>query len=234
MGRNSEFCIRAGEFARLCNTTRDTLRYYHKQGILVPWQDEENGYHYYSYAQVASFYFIMIFRQLDCSVADIQKYLLGGEESHFDTFVDKQYAELLKQRQELEKKISLISGTRALLREIRRADTGEVSLRIMPKGMKLKVTKVLSSPATSSGEIMEDIRRHLTQEGEVAIHRFPMGASMDAEEFLKGNYTYKQVFSFVRAEMEAAGEDIISLSGRRAAVCVCRDSDGDIKGTYEA
>ena len=31
-----EYCISAGAFARMCQTTRDTLRYYEKQGILVP------------------------------------------------------------------------------------------------------------------------------------------------------------------------------------------------------
>ena len=28
-----EYCISAGAFARMCQTTRDTLRYYEKQGI---------------------------------------------------------------------------------------------------------------------------------------------------------------------------------------------------------
>ena len=49
-----EYCISAGAFARMCQTTRDTLRYYEKQGILVPKKSEKNGYHYYSYAQLSS------------------------------------------------------------------------------------------------------------------------------------------------------------------------------------
>ena len=39
-----EYCISAGVFARMCQTTRDTLRYYEKQGILVPKKSEKNGY----------------------------------------------------------------------------------------------------------------------------------------------------------------------------------------------
>ena len=75
-----EYCISAGAFARMCQTTRDTLRYYEKQGILVPKKSEKNGYHYYSYAQISSYYFISTFRGLGCSVEDIKEYLLGGEE----------------------------------------------------------------------------------------------------------------------------------------------------------
>ena len=80
----SEYCITAGEFAKMCRTTRDTLRYYEKQGILVPHKNPENGYHYYSYAQISSFYFIKTFRSIDCSVEDIREDLLGGEEDRFD------------------------------------------------------------------------------------------------------------------------------------------------------
>ena len=50
-----EYCISAGAFARMCQTTRDTLRYYEKQGILVPKKSEKNGYHYYSYAQISCY-----------------------------------------------------------------------------------------------------------------------------------------------------------------------------------
>lgn len=38
-----EYCISAGVFARMCQTTRDTLRYYEKQGILVPKKSEKTG-----------------------------------------------------------------------------------------------------------------------------------------------------------------------------------------------
>ena len=43
MAFSTEYCIPAGEFARICGTTRDTLRYYHKQGILVPQRNAANG-----------------------------------------------------------------------------------------------------------------------------------------------------------------------------------------------
>ena len=41
----NEYTISAGEFARICGTTRDTLRYYDKHKVLIPWKNPENGYH---------------------------------------------------------------------------------------------------------------------------------------------------------------------------------------------
>lgn len=152
-----EYCISAGAFARMCQTTRDTLRYYEKQGILVPKKSEKNGYHYYSYAQISSFYFISTFRGLGCSVEDIKEYLLGGEEVRFDGFVDRQYAVLLKQQRELERRIGIIGNTRKLLEQIRRNDTGKPELYEQSEILRLKVTRVLSDPATSFSEIFTDI-----------------------------------------------------------------------------
>ena len=80
---NTEYTIPAGEFARICGTTRDTLRYYEKHQVLIPWTDPDNGYHYYSYAQIGSFYFISILRSADLSTKEIREYLLMDNHSGF-------------------------------------------------------------------------------------------------------------------------------------------------------
>lgn len=201
-----EYCISAGVFARMCQTTRDTLRYYEKQGILVPKKSEKNGYHYYSYAQISSYYFISTFRGLGCSVEDIKEYLLGGEEVRFDGFVDRQYAVLLKQQRELERRIGIIGNTRKLLEQIRKNDTGKPELYEQPEIFRLKVTKVLSDPATSFSEISTDIHRHLKACDHPGVQAFPMGAAIGREDFQKGQYVYREVFSF--ADAQAAGPGI--------------------------
>ena len=226
-----EYCISAGVFARMCQTTRDTLRYYGKQGILVPKKSEKNGYHYYSYAQISSYYFIRTFRELDCSVGDIKEYLLGGEEVRFDGFVDRQYAALLTQQRELERRIGIIGNTRKLLEQIRRNDTGKPELYEQPEIFRLKVTKVLSDPATSFSEISTDIHRHLKECAHPGIQAFPMGASIGREDFQKEQYVYREVFSF--ADAQASGPGIRELSGRLTVVMVCREKDGDIRIAYQ-
>ena len=165
MQAKGEYCITAGEFAKMCQTTRDTLRYYERQGVLVPKKNPVNGYRYYSYAQISSYYFIRTFRGLDCSVGDIKEYLLGGEEIRFDEFVEQQYDKLLLMRPELDRKA------------------------------------------------------------------FPMGASIDKEQFLRENYTYKNVFSFTEEGCRNK-EDIVEMEPGEYLAAVCRESDGDIRDTY--
>jgi DNA-binding transcriptional MerR regulator len=227
---SSEYCISTGMFAQLCETTRETLRYYHKKGILVPRKQERNGYFYYSYAQIASFFFIRTFRELGCSVEDIQTYLLGGQQVEFDAFVDKQYHALLEERAEIERKISVIAGTRALLKEIRAADTRHPTLRTLPSELNLKLTPVRSRPATSASEIMPDILRHLAACQVPGVQAFPVGASIGVEDFLAERYSYQQVFSFAEEKIEAP--DRLTLGGRTCAVFVCRDGDGEMAEHY--
>ena len=206
-----EYCISAGAFARMCQTTRDTLRYYEKQGILVPKKSEKNGYHYYSYAQISSYYFISTFRGLGCSVEDIKEYLM--------------------QQRELERRIGIIGNTRKLLEQIRKNDTGKPELYEQPEIFRIKVTKVLSDPATSFSEISTDIHRHLKECAHPGIQAFPMGASIGREDFQKEQYVYREVFSF--ADAQASGPGIRELPGRLTVVMVCREKDGDIRIAYQ-
>ena len=66
-----EYNLSVGQFAKLCGTTRDTLRYYYESDLLIPRIDESNGYHYYSASQISSFFFISTFRQAGCSIKEI-------------------------------------------------------------------------------------------------------------------------------------------------------------------
>lgn len=257
MREKDEYCITAGEFAKICQTTRDTLRYYERQGILVPKKNPVNGYHYYSYTQISSYYFIRTFRGLDCSVGDIREYLLGGEEIRFDEFVEQQYEKLLYMRKELDQKIGTIAGTRKILDQIRIADVGTPVIRKIEEPLSLVCTAVESAPALSFDEIEMDIREHLKQCKCSGIQAFPMGASMDKEAFMDGDYTYKNVFSITESECVKMTDDgmvdmeqqdqwldrqqtdtqqmrICNMKSGDYLVAVCRESDGDIKAVYEA
>ena len=76
MQAKGEYCITAGEFAKMCQTTRDTLRYYERQGILVPKKNPVNGYRYYSYAQISSYYFRL--NHKFCGISDSSRSSVGS------------------------------------------------------------------------------------------------------------------------------------------------------------
>ena len=64
-----------GKFAKLCNTSRETLYHYEERGIFKPYYTAENGYRYYSPNQIYAFNVISSLRFSGASVDDIAEYL---------------------------------------------------------------------------------------------------------------------------------------------------------------
>ena len=105
MNQSSEYFLTTGEFAKMCNTTRDTLRHYQEIGLITPQKNEENGYYYYSLSQVTSFYFINLFRQLDTPLSSIKSCLETADESAYYHFCRGQLNSLVQMRTEINRKI---------------------------------------------------------------------------------------------------------------------------------
>lgn len=232
MAQDSEYTISAGEFARLCKTTRDTLRYYDKMGILVPKKNDENGYHYYSYGQITSFYFINFFRAIDCPVKDLKSYLHESNVEEFYSFLDSQYDMLLNMKRELDSKVSVLSGAIYIINNMKKNPDGKVLLEKSELPIRVKLTKVESSPANSSIEISTDITRHIDLCNQCeAVRTFPMGGVIDKEGFFNNDYSYKYVFSI--AENYCVERDIVTLPSQTVVSCVNRDSTESTRSVYK-
>ncbi len=247
----AEYTIPAGEFARICGTTRDTLRYYEKHQVLIPWKNPENGYHYYSYAQIGSFYFISILRSADLSTKEIREYLLMDNHSGFLPYIDVQIDVLKQQRRELDRKIRQLSVVTSLDSVIHLSDYGVPVVSEFPPDIRFRIAPVSSDSAYSLSDIARDIQHHIHLFPDMA-GSFPAGTAMDAEAFLKDDYRYIKVISLYHAEdaeiynpdarSEKPGPGTIeawesvsmfSLPTRKIAAIICRDSDGDIHTIYK-
>ena len=70
-----------GDFSNLSKTTIKTLRYYEKEGLLIPFYiDLNTGYRYYESSQLVDLSKIVHLRQAGLSITDI-KNILDGQES---------------------------------------------------------------------------------------------------------------------------------------------------------
>ena len=71
---------RIGEFSELSKTTIKTLRYYEKEGILIPaYVDEETGYRFYETSQLPELAKIISLRQMGLSINNIKSILKGSD-----------------------------------------------------------------------------------------------------------------------------------------------------------
>ena len=69
----NEKMFTTGDFASLCNTTRDTLYHYDEIGLLKPERVEPNGYRLYSLTQFKEFTLIDLLRKIGMPLAEIRE-----------------------------------------------------------------------------------------------------------------------------------------------------------------
>ncbi|WP_302823163.1 MerR family transcriptional regulator [uncultured Anaerotruncus sp.] len=74
MGKNPQY-LTTGEFARLCGVSKHTLFHYDELGVFSPAVKAENGYRYYSMAQIDVFFVISTLKKLDIPLREIKAYL---------------------------------------------------------------------------------------------------------------------------------------------------------------
>ena len=67
--------LTTGEFANLASTSKRTIHYYDKFGILESFKTDKKGYRYYKQRQVLDFQIITLLRSLGLSLNDIKNYL---------------------------------------------------------------------------------------------------------------------------------------------------------------
>lgn len=227
---NDEYCITSGEFQKMCQTTRDCLRHYAETGILVPYTNPENGYHYYSYAQVGSFYMIKVLREMDTPIANISAFLNNAENMGGQDFMGDQYKNLLKKRRELDEKIKA-TGNMIWFLELSRRMTGEEPVLLEIDGqISIKATAITGRKAYSIKDVPEDVKRHLNQFGENES-AFPMGAVILKEDFRQEDYRYDKLFSPIKPKKT-------NKSGKTKLVGIAISSSPmynvDIRARYKA
>ena len=98
--------LKIGEFSKLSHTTVKALRFYEKEGLLLPASDDEwTGYRLYENSQLETAAKIKSFRQLGLSIEEI-KSIFSGEDVM--KILSAREADLRKLQQKTELQISII------------------------------------------------------------------------------------------------------------------------------
>ena len=103
--------LSTGAFAKLCGTTKETLRHYKDINLLSPVYQGENGYFYYDPEQFYDFYAILIFRQTGTPLEEIRRCLKCQSTSETMALLKEQRTRLEKERQKLEQMDFVLSQT---------------------------------------------------------------------------------------------------------------------------
>ena len=227
-----EYNLSVSQFAKLCGTTRDTLRHYYENGLLLPRIDESNGYHYYSASQISSFFFISTFRQAGCSIKEIDELLHNSTKENIRQLTNSKLLDMQRELITLHNKIASLNLGLWLLEKYDRTQS------LTPFMETLDNISVASTPierkesARHTGDIARDLSRHLTaasEENNLSI--FPTGVTMAYDDLVHQNYIYNHVISL--SILPADHVRTIPLPCSTVVSCYHDHHEPDIEQTYQ-
>lgn len=163
--------LRSGQFARLCRTTKDTLRHYEDIGLLAPAFTAENGYKNYLPDQVMDFMLISALRDAGCSLADIRRFLEGDKGELREVFAERAQA-LDRQIAELERKRDLLASSVGRIDELEtwrdgagRLASGSWRIRECPEAHYIETRLPLAGGIEATFDAVADHASYCSEKG---------------------------------------------------------------------
>jgi len=226
-----EYSLTVSQFAKLCGTTRDTLRHYYEQDILMPRVDESNGYHYYSASQISSFFFISTMRQAGCSIPEIRDLIHNSSREAIERLTNSKILEMQRELYRINKKISALHLGMWILGEFGGHKKGSLFLQTMPEISTSKTPIKNKDFANHTADIAEDISEHLKKAVDKdSLSIFPTGVTISYEDLVKKHYVYNNIISL--SFLPADNIDTFPAEGRIALCCHQDNLSKDIEKTY--
>ena len=99
MQAKGEYCITAGEFAKMCQTTRDTLRYYERIGLIPPVPRTKGGLRDYDEESCGWIELMKCMRAAGVQIEALIEYVDLFQQG--DDTLDARKALLIEQREQL-------------------------------------------------------------------------------------------------------------------------------------
>lgn len=150
--------LTSGGFAKLCGTTKETLRHYKDICLLSPAHQGDNGYFYYDVEQFYDFYAIAIFRQTGTPLDEIRRCLQGQDAAQTLALLREQRGRLEAEWRKLEHMDFVLSSA------LRNLEFGPVS-DMAPQTAWFEAEHLLALPA----EELEGLMTPAASEDEMLI-----------------------------------------------------------------
>lgn len=109
--------MRSGEFAKVCHTTKETLRHYERIGLLLPLCVMDNGYKLYGSSQIVEYMVITSLKAAGCLLEEIREIIRSDNLDALKRIFLEKTEEITEKQAQLERSKLLLEGTIARLNE---------------------------------------------------------------------------------------------------------------------
>ena len=213
----SEYHLSVKEFATICHTTRDTLRHYYENGIIEPFVDPENGYHYYSPSQISAFFYVLSLKNVGCSLKEIKSMMQSTDPSLYQSILKAKANELRQRIADLNVGLTTISTYDWMLDLVEQGrTTGQVACYEIPR-VYITETPIASKNAYHMKDVTKELTVHLKNLNQKS-NIFPIGATIALDHFLERDYAFFSLQLKPKADKEENNYDGYVLDGMHKAI----------------
>lgn len=92
--------LNVGEISKALGISAEAIRYYVKEGIITPRQNEENSYWEYSSDDLVRLTDVLFYRSMDLTMKEIKKIMLGAPLEKIGTIIDERRNDLIREIKE--------------------------------------------------------------------------------------------------------------------------------------
>ena len=189
--KKDENLYSSGNFAKLCGITKETLRFYNKNNLLLPCKITENGYKYYCNDQFGYFYFIKMLQKSGTTIKEIQELLVNENITQSEIL-----KHCLNRHKLLTSRIAhYYKMTKAILdirenlpHEASKSEIFVVDYPVIPHNYTYSKTKMDIYDEKSVLNMTTHITRYNRTRTDNKIINFPLALAMEPEDFTSGTF----------------------------------------------
>ncbi|MDO4280157.1 MAG: MerR family transcriptional regulator [Peptococcaceae bacterium] len=175
-----------GQFAKLHEINKKTLMWYDDIGLLKPAIVKDNGYRYYSYAQSAKLEVILLLRDLNVSLAEIQTFFEHRSAHTLENLLSDKIEDIDQTIAQLEKIKSIMAAKRDDMRHLRTLDLSAITIarKLQPSYFITVETSATTPFETEIARVVAEIKKTDLPR----LHNATYGAMLPVENLYAGRY----------------------------------------------
>ena len=173
-----------GQFARLHEVNKKTLMWYDEIGLLKPAVTKPDGYRYYTYHQSSVLEVILMLRDLDVPISDIQKFLNNRSASTFETLLSENISKIEQRITHLTAMQEILTDKQRDMKNLHRLDLSEIAVI-----EKKKANRLVTMATSEDPSFDEDTEKIIALARKYGLHRLQdatYGAMRYVEKLYRG------------------------------------------------
>ncbi len=194
-----------GNVSKITGLSIESLRYYHKEGILVPaYINEKSGYRYYSINQFNQISLIKKFRELGISIEELRKIFESAQTQDLLNYLNQVEEQMKSQIAQLELKLEKLATLEYRInRSLQVMKDDELSILEIPKRFLLKL------PIKNASEELIGYQHLANLAKTYAIEEIGKGLFLESDH--TGNLSPSYNFFLIKEENFNLNDDSFSI-----------------------